>query len=87
MFSAVFNIPVSILPTGTVPTPVMEYTSWIGNLNGKSTGLSGSSNASNSCTRVFPLYQGVFELFSEMLSPSNADTGMKGTSEGLNPTV
>ena len=25
--SAVFNTPVSILPTGTVPTPVMEYTS------------------------------------------------------------
>ena len=34
-----------------------------------------------------PLYQEVFSLASLMLSPSNADNGMKGTSSGLNPTV
>ena len=87
IFSAVCNTPVSTLPTGTVPTPVMEYTSCTGNLKGKFTGLSGSSNASNSWIKVLPLYHGVFELFSVMLSPSNAETGMNGTSEGLNPTV
>ena len=34
-----------------------------------------------------PLYQEVLGLASLMLSPSNAETGMKGTSAGLNPTV
>ena len=39
-----FNIPVSTLPTGTVPTPEILYTSYNGNLNGLSCGLFGSGN-------------------------------------------
>ena len=87
MLSPVFKIPVSTLPTGTVPTPVIEYTSWIGNLNGNDVGFSGAANSSNSSIKVFPSYHGVLDDFSVMLSPSNADNGMKGTSLGLKPIV
>ena len=40
--SPIFIFPVSTLPTGTVPTPVMVYTSWIGMRSGLSTGFGGS---------------------------------------------
>ncbi len=81
--SAFFIIPVSILPTGTVPTPVMEYTSWIGTLRGSLVGFSGAVNSSRAFTKAGPLYHGVLSLLVDMLSPSKADSGMKCTSLGL----
>jgi hypothetical protein len=72
-------VPVSTLPTGTVPTPVIEYTSCIGILSGLPTGFSGGSNESSASARVGPLYQGIFSDFFIRLSPFHPEIGMIGT--------
>lgn len=41
MFMPGLRIPVSTLPTGTVPIPPILYTSWRGSLRGLSKGLTG----------------------------------------------
>jgi len=52
-----FKIPVSTLPTGTVPIPPILYTSYNGNLSGLSDGLFGGSIASKASFKHGPLYQ------------------------------
>ena len=51
------RIPVSTLPQGTVPTPVILYTSWRGSLKGLSKGLTGGSILS-SASRTVPRHVG-----------------------------
>jgi len=70
-------MPLSTLPTGTVPTPDIEYTSCIGILSGLSIGLGGTSNESRAyfeCRAIIPWH--VFS-FSTTLSPTQAETGTK----------
>jgi len=78
-----FKIPVSTLPTGTVPIPPILYTSYNGNLSGLSVGLFGAMMASNYPIRVFPLNQGRFGDFSIMLSPTQPEIGINGILSGL----
>jgi hypothetical protein len=85
-FSPGFILPVSTLPTGTVPTPVIEYTSCIGILRGLPTGFSGGSKVSSDSARVGPLYQGIFSDFLTKLSPFQPDIGTKFILAVLYPT-
>jgi len=80
-----FKIPVSTLPTGTVPIPPILYTSYNGNLNGLSVGLAGAIIKSRASFKVGPLYQVKFGDFSTMLSPFHPEIGMKGTLSNLKP--
>jgi len=48
-----FKVPVSTLPTGTVPIPPILYTSYNGNLNGLSNGLFGGIISSKASNKVF----------------------------------
>jgi len=73
-----FKIPVSTLPTGTVPIPPILYTSYNGSLNGLSVGLTGGTIKSRASLRVGPLYHPKLVDFSTMLSPTHPDIGMKG---------
>jgi len=79
-------IPVSTLPTGTVPIPPILYTSYRGNLKGLSVGLLGGTTLSKASIRMGPLYQAMFSDLVTMLSPSQPDMGMKGILSGLYPT-
>lgn len=76
-------IPVSTLPTGTVPIPPILYTSYNGSLNGFSVGLLGGMILSNASKRHGPVYHGKFADFSIMLSPCQPEMGMNGTLSGL----
>jgi hypothetical protein len=78
-----FKIPVSTLPTGTVPIPPILYTSYNGSLSGLSDGLFGGIIESRHSMRVFPLYHGVLVDLSIMLSPFHPEIGTKGTLSGL----
>jgi len=78
-------IPVSTLPTGTVPIPPILYTSYNGNLNGFSVGLVGGMIKSNASFKHGPLYHGKFADFSTMLSPFHPEIGMNGTFFGSYP--
>src|SRR5207249_12232162 len=82
-----FNTPVSTRPTGTVPTPVIVYTSWIGTLNGLLSGFGGGVNWSNASRMVAPLYHGVLALFLARLSPFHPLVGTKGILLISKPTV
>src|SRR3989338_7208996 len=62
--SLTFIIPVSTLPTGTTPMPVILYTSWIGSLNGRLVGFSGGWNKSINSSKVGPLNQLILSNFS-----------------------
>merc|ERR1719442_19359 len=91
-------IPVSTLPTGTVPIPPILYTSWRGSLRGLSVGLAGGMTASRASRRVIPLalpsflstfqplYQDILSEALIMLSPCHPEMGTKGTATGLYPT-
>merc|ERR1719474_1165051 len=91
-------IPVSTLPTGTVPIPPILYTSWRGSLKGLSVGLVGGMIESRASSRVVPLalpsflstfhplYQDMLSLVLSMLSPCHPEMGTKGTPAGLYPT-
>ena len=81
-----FIEPVSTRPTGTVPTPVIEYTSCIGKRRGLPVGFSGTLNSSNVSRRVLPLYHGIFSDFFTRFSPVQPDTGINGTVSTLKPT-
>ena len=87
ILSFAFIVPDSILPTGTVPTPVIVYTSCTGNLNGLSVGMDGASRVSNISSNDFPLYHGILSDIVATLSPVHADRGTNGISAGLIPTV
>jgi len=78
-----FNVPVSTLPTGTVPIPPILYTSYNGNLSGLSDGLFGGMMESRHSMRVFPLYHDMLADFSIMLSPTHPEIGMNGILSGL----
>ena len=79
-FIPAFMIPVSTRPTGTVPTPLMEYTSLIGTRNGLSVGFGGSATLSSASRRHGPSYQGVSSgVLTFRLAASSAEVGMKGT--------
>merc|ERR1712048_71931 len=90
--------PVSTRPTGTVPMPPILYTSWRGSLRGLSVGLVGGMMESRASSRVVPealpsflsmahpLYQDIFWLVCNMLSPCHPEMGTKGTAAGLYPT-
>jgi hypothetical protein len=73
-----FKIPVSTLPTGTVPIPPILYTSYNGSLNGFSVGLVGGMIKSRASFKVGPLYQVRFGDFSTMLSPFHPEIGING---------
>jgi len=73
-----FKIPVSTLPTGTVPIPPILYTSYNGSLSGLSVGLFGGMIKSRASLRVGPLYHGKLADFSTILSPTHPEIGMKG---------
>merc|ERR1719189_990491 len=91
-------IPVSTLPTGTVPIPPILYTSWRGSLRGLSVGLVGGMTESRASRRVMPLALPSFlstlhPLYQDMLvdawiilSPCHPEMGTKGTEAGLYPT-
>jgi len=79
-------IPVSTLPTGTVPIPPILYTSYNGNLNGLSVGLLGGTTLSKASNNVGPLYHFMFSDGSNMLSPCHPEIGTNGTLSGLYPT-
>ena len=83
ILSLAFIVPVSTRPTGTVPTPVIEYTSCTGSRSGFPVGLSGTLKSSNDSKRVLPLYHGIFSDFFTRLSPVHPETGMNGTSSIL----
>jgi len=78
-------IPVSTLPTGTVPIPPILYTSYNGNLNGFSVGLVGGIIKSNASFKHGPLYHGVLLDLSIMLSPVHPEIGINGTFFGSYP--
>ncbi len=78
-----FKIPVSTLPTGTVPIPPILYTSYNGNLKALSVGLFGGTIASKASIKHGPLYHGNLSLFSIILSPTHPEMGMKGIVAGL----
>lgn len=71
-------IPVSTLPTGTVPIPPILYTSYNGSLNGLSVGLIGGIIRSRASFKVGPLYHGKFADFSTILSPFHPEIGING---------
>jgi len=73
-----FKIPVSTLPTGTVPIPPILYTSYNGSLNGFSVGLAGGVIKSRASLRHGPLYHGKFGDFSTILSPAHPEIGING---------
>merc|ERR1719336_1882367 len=91
-------MPVSTLPTGTVPIPPILWTSWRGSLRGLSVGLVGGMTASRASRRVMPLalpsflstfqplYQDIFWEALIMLSPCQPEIGTNGTAAGLYPT-
>merc|ERR1719348_1052914 len=91
-------MPVSTLPTGTVPMPPILYTSWRGSLRGLSVGLVGGMIESRASSRVVPLalpslrstfhplYQDMLVLVCNMLSPCQPEMGTNGTATGLYPT-
>src|SRR5213593_1258737 len=79
--------PVSTRPTGTVPTPVIVYTSCIGTRRGLSNGFGGGMKSLSASNTVTPLYQGVLVLFFDRLSPSQPLVGTNGTFETSKPTV
>jgi len=81
-----FKIPVSTLPTGTVPIPPILYTSYNGNLSGLSVGLFGGMIASRHSMRVFPLNHGMLVDLSTILSPTHPEIGTNGILSGLYPT-
>src|SRR3990172_1835837 len=85
-FMPTFRTPVSIRPTGTVPAPVIEYTSWMGSRRGLSVGFGGTWSSLKAATRVGPLYQPIFVDGFAMLSPLYALMGMKGILSTLYPT-
>jgi hypothetical protein len=68
-------VPVSTLPTGTVPIPPIFYTSCNGNLNGLSLGLFGGLIASKHSINVFPDHHPKLSDFSIMLSPTHPEIG------------
>src|SRR5437879_10284404 len=82
-----FTTPVSTRPTGTVPTPVIVYTSCIGTRKGLSKGFGGGMKSLSASYTVTPLYQGVFVLFFDRLSPSHPLVGTNGIFEMSKPTV
>lgn len=73
-----FKIPVSTLPTGTVPIPEILYTSYKGSLNGLSYGLFGALSEFNASRSVGPLNHERFSDFSIMLSPNHPEIGTNG---------
>jgi len=79
------RIPVSTLPTGTVPIPPILYTSYKGSLKALSVGLLGGTIKSRASKRVGPLYQGRLADLSIILSPTQPEIGMKGIVLGLYP--
>src|SRR3990172_8054952 len=85
-FMPTFRTPVSTRPTGTVPAPVIEYTSWMGSRRGLSVGFGGTWRSLKAATRVGPLYQPIFVDGFAMLSPLYALMGMKGILSTLYPT-
>ena len=64
-----FKTPLSILPTGTVPTPLIAYTSCIGILSGLPVGFSGALNSPRAAIKDGPLYQVILSLASVRPSP------------------
>lgn len=80
-----FIIPVSTLPTGTVPIPEILYASYIGILSGLWVGLFGGLRESRASRSVGPLYQGMFADNSFILSPFHPDIGIKGIFSTLYP--
>lgn len=77
------SLPVSTLPTGTVPIPPILYTSYNGNLSGLSDGLFGGIILSKHSVRKGPLYQGMLVDLSIMLSPTQPEIGTNGILSGL----
>ena len=77
------SVPVSTLPTATVPIPLILYTSYNGSLRGLSMGLLGGSRASNISKSVGPLYHYIFSDFSRRFSPYQPEIGTKGILSGL----
>src|SRR5437660_58525 len=51
-FIPTFRSPVSTRPTGTVPAPVIEYTSWTGRRSGRFVGFGGTVSWFNASTRA-----------------------------------
>merc|ERR1719450_2035009 len=88
-------MPVSTLPTGTVPMPPILYTSWRGRRRGLSVGLVGGMMESRASSRVVPLalpslrsmahplYQ-VLEGQTQRLvgGPGGGNDGVKGLQQG-----
>src|SRR3989338_5742423 len=81
-----FITPVSTLPTGTTPIPVMLYTSCNGSLNGNVVGFNGISNLSICSITVGPVYHAILSDFFTIFSPRYAAVGMNSTLSNLNPT-
>jgi len=71
-------IPVSTLPTGTVPIPPILYTSYNGSLSGLSVGLDGGMIKLSASNKIGPLYQPKFGDLSTMLSPTHPEIGTNG---------
>lgn len=80
-----FNTPVSTLPTGTVPTPEILYTSYNGSLNGLSSGLVGFGKASIASIKQGPLYQDILVDLVVKFSPSIPEKGTYWMFCFLNP--
>lgn len=69
------SIPVSTLPTGTVPTPEILYTSYNGSLNGLSFGLVGGERLSIASKRQGPLFHVILVDLVASPSPVNPEYG------------
>ena len=85
--SPTLRIPVSTLPTGTVPNPGMLNTSCIGSLSGFCVGFSGTVRVSSASRSVGPVYHGILSDFVlPVLDPSSAEYGTKSTLSVLKPS-
>src|SRR5206468_10888083 len=82
-----FRRPVSTRPTGTVPAPVIEYTSWTGRRSGRFVGLGGTVSWFSAATRAGPLYHGILVDAFVMFSPLYELMGMKGILSTLKPEI
>ena len=78
ILSPFFNTPVSTLPTGTTPVPLILYASWIGTRSGLPVGFGGSSKASIASIKVGPSYHESLSHFSVRFSAFIPLTGTNG---------
>src|SRR2546426_10837235 len=85
-FIPTFRRPVSTRPTGTVPAPVIEYTSWTGSRRGRFVGFGGTESWFSASTRAGPLYHAILVDAFTMFSPLYELIGMNGILSTLYPT-